>query len=212
MTTQAQISQLPPASLPLSGSEMVPIDQGAATTRVAVSALLAAVKAAGSNGQVQYNNNGALGGLTNAELTALISSFTVNDSGAVPAPGASSGKFLRDDGTWAAAGGETIYACTVQYSGGAFNITQSSASITAADFSFVSTGYYTFYPKWLPNGISWITLQTNTNSADVTSTDIGWAGPLVGGGGGGLANLSLQRFSGGTFAGADLPFVLVFSG
>lgn len=39
----------------------------------------------GTNGQVQYNNLGAFGGLTNAALTALIQPATASLSGAVPA-------------------------------------------------------------------------------------------------------------------------------
>lgn len=46
--------------------------------------------------------------LTKAQLTALVNAFTTTLSGVVPAPGSSTGKFLKDDGTWAApAGGIT---------------------------------------------------------------------------------------------------------
>ena len=56
--------------------------------------------AGGSNGQVQYNNNGVLGGLTNAQLTALINPFSSILSGAVPASAGGTANFLRADGTW----------------------------------------------------------------------------------------------------------------
>ena len=39
----------------------------------------------GSNGQVQYNNSGTFGGLTNTQLTADINIATSSLSGAVPA-------------------------------------------------------------------------------------------------------------------------------
>jgi hypothetical protein len=99
------ISQLPSATTPFTGQEQVPLDQAGVTSRATLSALLRAATPGGSNGQVQFNNDGALGGLTEAQLTALIDTFTANLSGAVPAPGVVSGKFLRDDGTWETAGG-----------------------------------------------------------------------------------------------------------
>lgn len=43
--------------------------------------------------------------LSQTQLTALINTFTTALSGAAPASGAAVGNFLRDDGTWAAAGG-----------------------------------------------------------------------------------------------------------
>jgi len=56
----------------------------------------------GSNGQVQYNNAGAFGGLTAAQLTALINPFTSVLSGVVPLSGGGTTNFLRADGTWVA--------------------------------------------------------------------------------------------------------------
>src|ERR1700729_3552919 len=38
----------------------------------------------GSNGQVQYNNAGSFGGLTNTQLTALVNTATASLSGAIP--------------------------------------------------------------------------------------------------------------------------------
>lgn len=57
----------------------------------------------GSNGQVQFNNAGAFGGLTNVQLTALINPFTAALSGVVPASGGSSTQlFLNQAGGWTA--------------------------------------------------------------------------------------------------------------
>ena len=65
----------------------------------------------GSNGQVQYNNSGAFGGLSNTQLTADINAFTTSLSGAAPASGGGTTNFLRADGTWAApAGGSGGFA------------------------------------------------------------------------------------------------------
>ena len=48
----------------------------------------------GSNGQVQYNNSGAFGGLTNVQLNADINAFTTSLSGAAPASGGGTTNFL----------------------------------------------------------------------------------------------------------------------
>jgi hypothetical protein len=55
----------------------------------------------GVNGNVQFNANGAFGGLTDAELTTLIGIFTDVLSGAVPPGGVGSTKFLRQDQVFA---------------------------------------------------------------------------------------------------------------
>jgi len=54
----------------------------------------------GTSGQVQFNNNGFFGGLTNAQLTAQINIVTPALSGAVPASGGGTVNFLRADGVW----------------------------------------------------------------------------------------------------------------
>lgn len=55
----------------------------------------------GSNGQVQVNSSSAFGGLTNAQLTADINSFTRSLSGSVPAPGGGgTTRYLGEDGNW----------------------------------------------------------------------------------------------------------------
>jgi hypothetical protein len=64
----------------------------------------------GSNGQVQYNNAGAFGGLTNTQLTADINLCTSALSGAVPS-GGSSGQFLEQNCSWASltSGSDILY-------------------------------------------------------------------------------------------------------
>ena len=81
------------------------------------------VAAAGSNGQVQANNSGVLGGLTNTQLSALINPFSSSLSGAVPSSGGGTTNFLRADGTWDApiaccAGYQTSGISTVPLTGG----------------------------------------------------------------------------------------------
>lgn len=55
----------------------------------------------GINTQVQFNNSGTFGGLTDVQLTARIDAFTSVLSGAVPASGGGTVNFLRADGTFA---------------------------------------------------------------------------------------------------------------
>jgi hypothetical protein len=56
----------------------------------------------GANGNLQFNNSGSFGGLTDVQVTARIQQFTTALSGAVPASGSATGThFIRDDGIWA---------------------------------------------------------------------------------------------------------------
>ncbi len=72
----------------------------------------------GLNLQVQYNNVGAFGGLTDAQLTAKIIAFTSVLSGAAPASGGGIFNFLRADGTWAPPGsGSTIVGTIIPWAG-----------------------------------------------------------------------------------------------
>jgi hypothetical protein len=54
----------------------------------------------GVNGNVQFNNNGSFGGLTNTQLTALINVFSTGNKGAVPPSGGVSGTFLEATGSF----------------------------------------------------------------------------------------------------------------
>ncbi len=64
--------------------------------------IAAAVAPAGTSGQVQYNNAGAFGALTDTQLTTHVNVFTSSLSGAAPASGGGTANFLRADGTWSA--------------------------------------------------------------------------------------------------------------
>lgn len=55
----------------------------------------------GAPGSVQFNANGAFGGLTDAELTTLVDVFSASLSGAVPASGGGTVNFLRANATFA---------------------------------------------------------------------------------------------------------------
>lgn len=54
----------------------------------------------GANLAVQYNANGAFGGLNATQLTALIRIFNADDSGAVPASGGVAGTYLNAGATF----------------------------------------------------------------------------------------------------------------
>src|SRR6266403_6336124 len=72
----------------------------------------------GLNLQVQYNNAGAFGGLTDAQLTGKIIAFTSSLSGAAPASGGGVFNFLRADGIWAPPGsGSTIVGTIIPWAG-----------------------------------------------------------------------------------------------
>jgi hypothetical protein len=96
--------------------------------------------AGGTNGQIQYNNAGALGGLTDVEATARIQPFSSALSGAAPASGGGTTNFLRADGTWT-----SITAATLTYLApwtGAVAYTQSSWNqnvVMATDFMGTTT-------------------------------------------------------------------------
>ena len=81
----------------------------------------------GLSGNIQFNNGGAFGGLTNVQVTARIQSFTSTLSGAVPASGGGSGTFLRADGVFSSP--------TVDHVNGVF-----FPAAPAADTVPVSTG------------------------------------------------------------------------
>jgi len=68
--------------------------------------------AGGTNGQVQVNTGGALAGLTNAQLTALINPFSSTLSGATPASGGGTTNFLRADGSFAVPPGTGVTSVT----------------------------------------------------------------------------------------------------
>lgn len=88
----------------------------------------------GSSGQVQINNGtGGWGGITNAQLTALINSFSTSLSGAAPASGGGTVNFLRADGTWAVPPG-------VSSGGTVTSITNSDGTITLSPNPITITG------------------------------------------------------------------------
>jgi hypothetical protein len=68
----------------------------------------------GANGNIQYNNAGAFGGLTDTQVTARIDPFTSVLKGAVPASGGGTTNFLRADASFAAPPGvpATFYSAT----------------------------------------------------------------------------------------------------
>jgi len=71
----------------------------------------------GLNLQIQYNNAGAFGGLTDTQVTARINVFTSLLNGAVPLSGGGITKFLRADGTWVAPGGSALVASIQPWAG-----------------------------------------------------------------------------------------------
>lgn len=107
----------------------------------------------GTNGQVQYNNAGAFGGLTNPQLTALCQQFTSTLSGCVPLSGGGTTNFLRADGVWAAPSASCPigYFCVSNY-----------ATVADAFTAATSAGGGTVY----------FTQSVNLSAAQVVSNNI----------------------------------------
>jgi hypothetical protein len=108
----------------------------------------------GTSGQVQYNNSGAFGGLTNAQLTALINTATASLSGALPAWPNNTTTFFRGDGTYATAvtsiatgpgatGGTCTTTCTIQTQKTDVVLTTASPAISAAGSNAASAIFLT---------------------------------------------------------------------
>jgi hypothetical protein len=115
----------------------------------------------GTNGQVQYNNAGVLGGLTNLQLTALVNPFTSVLSGAVPASGGGVITFLRADGTFAVPPtfGSAAPGYVPASGGGTINFLRADGTFSSPGGSFTAT-----IP---PEG-----RLTLTSGVPVTSTDV----------------------------------------
>jgi hypothetical protein len=91
----------------------------------------------GSNLQIQYNNAGSFGGLTDSQVTARIQSFTSTLSGAAPASGGGTTAFLRADGTWAIPSGTGSGVTSL---GGMTGVITCGANMTCTGGQINSTG------------------------------------------------------------------------
>jgi hypothetical protein len=150
----------------------------------------------GLNGQVQINNGGAFGGITVAQLTALIQPFTNSTSGAVPAGYAPSG-----GGSTSV---QTIYTTAGNISlGDTLSIINSPNPITMTLAAPVMTGHEMVVNNYGP-GTATIHLVLQGTTQDVALTqgsvlDVVWNSALAsylfvsgsgtgtgGGGGGGI--------------------------
>jgi hypothetical protein len=94
----------------------------------------------GTSGQVQFNNAGTFGGLTNTQLTSDINLFTASLSGAVPASGGGTANFLRADGTFAA----PPSSAAGSFPQGRLTLTSGTPVMTAS-VAGATTVYYTSY-------------------------------------------------------------------
>ena len=95
-----------------------------AFSNLAGQATLAQLPTIGANTVIGSIAGGTPIALSTTQLTTLVNAFTTSLNGAVPNPGSSTGKFLRDDGTWNTVGGSgTITTLTagsqISFSSGA---------------------------------------------------------------------------------------------
>ena len=147
-----------------------------ANTRFVGAAITASPTApGGSPTQVQFNNSGVFGGLSEAALTAKIIPFTSSLSGAVPASGGGTLNFLRADGTFQ----------PVSSAGTVTSIT-ASTGITLTPNPIVGSGTVALtVPVTTPNGGTGVvspathTLPVNQGASAQTNTGTGTTGQCV---------------------------------
>lgn len=113
----------------------------------------------GSSGNIQYNNAGAFGGLTDTQLTTHINPFTSLLSGAAPASGGGTSNFLRGDGTWAAppGGGTLPYVYAKDHGVTCNGSTDDSAALN----TLLATPSHIFLPAGTCKFLSQVTLATS---------------------------------------------------
>lgn len=88
-----------PSAGSISGIDKMYVLQGGVSKSVSPSLIL--TTPGGSSGNIQFNNGGIFGGLTDVQVTSRIQLFSNSLSGAVPGSGGGTTNFLRADGTWA---------------------------------------------------------------------------------------------------------------
>lgn len=157
----------------------------------------------GSNGQVQFNNSGSFGGLTNTQLTADINVATASLSGALPAWPNNTTTFLRGDGTYAAVPTATTSVLgVVKPDGSSIMISAGVISAPGSGGGLVSSCAQNSVGAWLGAGttstINCLTPAANailvTNGSSVPSlgttlptgiainaSNVSWSGTLPGG-------------------------------
>jgi hypothetical protein len=120
----------------------------------------------GTTGEIQFNNAGMFGGLTDTQLTTHIQTFTPSLSGSVPAPGSSTGRVLNDAGDWVSAPTATLatlkwYNVTdfgavgdgVTNDTAAFNSAASAAASGGGGVVLVPPKFFRIDPIILPNSV-----------------------------------------------------------
>jgi len=135
----------------------------------------------GSSGQIQYNNAGAFGGLTDTQLTTHIDAFTSAQKGAVPASGGGTANFLRADGLWAvppgggAGGSPGGSNLQVQYNNAGVFAGLTDAALTARIINFTGT-------------LSGSVKASGGGTTNFLRADGNWVAPTISGGNTGVWN------------------------
>jgi hypothetical protein len=107
-------------------------------------AMLAQIATATFKGRTT-TGTGNVEDLTATQATALLDTFTTSAKGLTPAPGTSTGKYLKDDGTWATVSTATTFIALTDtdpttYSGNAGKAVIVNAGATGLDFSSSALG------------------------------------------------------------------------
>lgn len=168
---------------------------GAPNTPKQIPVTSLSVVAGGSNLQIQYNNAGVLGGLTDTQVTARLNLATQTLKGALPAWPNNTTTFFRGDGTYA-----TLSAQTVTSIDGLFGAFTTSNGVTAAGNVIGLTAARRTLPTF---SVATATSVSGSFSAPSSGTYTTPANTLwikirmVGGGGGGSGSGSAGVGNGG---------------
>ena len=190
----SKISALPPATTPLAGTELIPIVQGGATTKVAASAFQAPLVSGaniktvngnsllgsgdltisggggtpgGSDTQVQFNDGGAFGGDSGLAFNKTTGKLTVGGKTVT-----ASAPVLDLSQTWNASG--------VTFTGIKFNVTDTASAAASLLMDLQVGGVSKF--KVEKNGAvtsPYLIGVSNSWSAQLTSTSLDFGGPTT---------------------------------
>lgn len=149
-----------------------------------------------------------MGGISPPPPTQTV--FTETKNGVVPAPNEAAGLFLRDDATWAAAGGsgaQPILSAVFQSNNvGVFTILDDNSGglIVPADFTHVATGSYTYTPAFFVHPFAWCFVMDNTGGINMIKISGGGCRSM-------LVNIRAFNYNAGVWTAIDqTPIMLCF--
>jgi hypothetical protein len=194
-----RLVNLPSASTPLTGNELYYAVSSANVDVKVLGSLLGGGGGTpgGVSPQIQYNNAGAFGGLTDGQVTSRIQSFSSALSGATPASPGGTGTFLRADGTWASPPVSSAATPPAGSSG------QVQINAGGGSFGAVTNTQLTALINSFTSALAGDVPASGGGSANFLRADGSWSVPASTGGaspGGSSGNVQINN-GGGSFAG-----------